>query len=74
MADSEVKPDFEKNLARLEQIVDRLEKGGLSLEESLKLFEEGQTLLKQCRETLGKAQVKVRKLLEDGGLEPFEVE
>ncbi|MDP8206434.1 MAG: exodeoxyribonuclease VII small subunit [Candidatus Electryonea clarkiae] len=65
---------FEKDLANLETIVDRLEDGGLNLEESLKLFEEGQGLLKRCRDKLDKAQVRVRGLLESGETEPFELE
>lgn len=59
-------PSFETELERLEEIVSKLEEGGLPLEQNLKLFEEGQQLLKRCRTTLEQAQVKVEKLLEDG--------
>ncbi|MDQ2068536.1 exodeoxyribonuclease VII small subunit [Natronospira bacteriovora] len=69
--------DFEKSLAELEQIVDRLEGGELSLEESLKAFESGVALTRQCRDALEKAEQKVSKLIgddEQGGLAPFDAD
>ena len=69
---------FEKALADLEATVDKLEKGGLSLNESLALFEKGVKLARYLREELGKAEKKVEILLKDekGELkpEPFSVE
>jgi len=69
---------FEKALADLENIVEKLEKGGLSLNESLALFEKGVKLAKFLREELGKAEKKVEILLKDekGGIrtEPFNPE
>jgi exodeoxyribonuclease VII small subunit len=56
---------FEKALADLEAIVQKLEKGGLSLNESLALFEKGVKLAKYLREELGKAEKKVEILLKD---------
>ncbi len=56
---------FEKALADLEGIVQKLEKGGLSLNESLALFEKGVKLAKYLREELGKAEKKVEILLRD---------
>ncbi len=56
---------FEKALADLEQIVEKLEKGGLSLNESLALFEKGVKLARFLREELGKAEKKVEILLKD---------
>lgn len=56
---------FEKALADLEGIVEKLEKGGLSLNESLALFEKGVKLAKFLREELGKAEKKVEILLKD---------
>lgn len=56
---------FEKALADLENIVEKLEKGGLSLNESLALFEKGVKLAKFLREELGKAEKKVEILLQD---------
>jgi exodeoxyribonuclease VII small subunit len=70
--------NFEKALADLEAAVDKLEKGGLSLNESLALFEKGVKLARYLREELGKAEKKVEILLKDekGELkaEPFAVE
>jgi exodeoxyribonuclease VII small subunit len=69
---------FEKALADLEAIVEKLEKGGLSLNESLALFERGVKLAKFLRDELGKAEKKVEILLKDeqGEIrsEPFDLE
>jgi exodeoxyribonuclease VII small subunit len=69
---------FEKALADLESIVQKLEKGGLSLNESMALFEKGVKLAKYLREELGKAEKKVEILLKDekGGVrkEPFDLD
>ena len=54
---------FEKNLNRLEEIVGTMEEGDLSLDDSLKLFEEGVKLSRQCQEQLDKAEQKVKLLL-----------
>lgn len=54
-----VKMDFEKSLENLEQVVEKLESGELSLEESLKLFEQGIKLTRQCQQALQKAEEKV---------------
>lgn len=63
--------DFEKNLKELEQLVEKLEQGDLSLEESLKQFERGVALTRACQEALSKAEQKVQILLQnsqqDGG-------
>ncbi|HKW13859.1 MAG TPA: exodeoxyribonuclease VII small subunit [Candidatus Krumholzibacteria bacterium] len=56
---------FEAAMARLEEIVADLESGKLSLEDSLKKFEEGVTLGKTCREFLDRADVRIRSLTED---------
>ena len=57
---------FEKALAELEQIVARLEKGGISLNESLALFEKGVKMSRFLRSELDKAERKVEILLKDG--------
>ncbi len=68
---------FEKALAELENIVSKLEEGGLSLNESLSLFEKGVKRAKFLREELGKAEKKTEILLkEESGevkAEPFEL-
>ncbi|HHF42273.1 MAG: exodeoxyribonuclease VII small subunit [Candidatus Aminicenantes bacterium] len=63
---------FEKALEELEKIVERLEGEELTLEESLRLFEEGVKLARFLREELEKAEKKVEILLKDeeGGLKP----
>ncbi len=67
--------NFEKALADLEAVVDKLEKGGLSLNESLAHFEKGVKLARFLREELDKAEKKIEILLKDdkGGArtEPF---
>lgn len=55
--------DFEKKLGRLEDIVDKMETGELTLEDSLKLFEEGVKLSRECNVQLSDAEQKVKLLL-----------
>ncbi|RZO22642.1 MAG: exodeoxyribonuclease VII small subunit [Candidatus Thioglobus sp.] len=59
--------DFEKSLTELEKIVERMEDGEQSLEVSLKDFERGMTLVRQCRDSLASAEAKVQKLIEKNG-------
>jgi exodeoxyribonuclease VII small subunit len=67
---------FEADLAKLEDIVHRLEEGNLTLDESLKLYEDGVAAYRRCHSALSDAELKVRKLVEtvEGELEeePFE--
>lgn len=56
--------NFEKTFTELEELVKKMEKGDLSLEESLKCFERGMLLTKNCQQALNKAEQKVRILLE----------
>lgn len=55
--------DFEKKLSRLEEIVAKMEAGDLSLEDSLKSFEEGVKLSRECNAQLSQAEQKVKTLL-----------
>lgn len=55
--------DFEKKMKRLEEIVGKMEKGELALEESLQLFEEGVKLSKECHQKLSEAESKVKLLV-----------
>jgi len=55
--------DFEKKLGRLEEIVQKMEKGDLALENSLQLFEEGIKLSRECHQRLNEAEAKVKKLV-----------
>jgi exodeoxyribonuclease VII small subunit len=59
-------PAFEQALKELEEIVLRLEKGELALEESLKLYEEGIRLSRICHTKLEEAEGKIEILLKDG--------
>lgn len=54
---------FEQQMARLEEIVRRLESGEATLDESLKLFEEGSRLMRKCNAALDAAEQKVTVLL-----------
>jgi exodeoxyribonuclease VII small subunit len=60
-------PNFEKSLAELEKIVDRMEKGEQSLDETLRDFERGMILSEQCQKNLDEAQQKVEKLVKKHG-------
>lgn len=65
---------FEDSLAELEQVVEQLEQGDISLEESLKSFERGVKLTRTCQKALQEAEQKVQILLdknEQQTLEPF---
>ena len=55
-------PDFEQSMARLGEIVTRLEQGDVPLAESLKLFEEGTALIGSCSKLLDEAEQQVVKL------------
>lgn len=57
---------FEEALKRLEETVNALESGAVPLEESLKLFEEGVSLVKLCNSKLDAAEQKVKILKKDG--------
>lgn len=59
---------FEASMARLEQIVRAMERGDVALEESLKLFQEGTELVRNCQKLLDDAQLQIKKIMasEDG--------
>ena len=65
MSETKNEIDFEKALAELEQLVETMEKGDLTLEESLKQFERGVTLTRACQKALSEAEQKVRILTRD---------
>ena len=66
------KQSFEESMERLAAIVAQLEKGECGLDQSLKLFEEGAKLARQCEELLDQAEQKVNLLLADDREVPFE--
>ena len=65
MTNSDMEKTFESALGELETIVKQLEDGDLDLEESLKLFEKGVKLSRECRERLSKAERRIEILLKD---------
>ncbi len=67
------KKSFEQSLDRLDEIVRHLEKGDLTLSESLALFEEGTGLLNSCSAMLEEAEQKVMKLRKGADRQPEEL-
>lgn len=61
------KENFEESMKNLEDIVTELEKGNLNLDESVKKFEEGMKIAKQCNTILEDAEKKITILLEKDG-------
>ena len=61
---SSKKPDFETSLKELESLVETMEQGDISLEESLKLFERGVGLSRHCQQALQEAEQKVEILMQ----------
>ncbi len=64
MAREAKRDTFEQLYARLDERVAKLEQGGLSLEESIALYEEGMQLARACQERLDAAELKITKLRE----------
>lgn len=54
---------FEKSVEELDNLVSKMESGDLSLDESLKLFEQGVKLTRACQKTLADAEIKIEKLM-----------
>lgn len=61
------KQDFETKLTELEKIVSELEKGDLSLEDSVKKFEDGMKISKECNSLLEDAEKRITIILENNG-------
>lgn len=68
--------DFERKLTDLEAVVERLEQGDLSLEESVRLFEEGMKLSESCKQELEVAEGRIQILMQQAGgkLKPRDLE
>jgi len=58
---------FEEHLTQLETVVERLERGDLTLDESVRLFEEGMTLSRACKDELEQAEGRIQVLVEAKG-------
>ena len=69
---------FEDSLKKIEEIVEELEKGELSLDEALKLYEEGMEFSDKCMEKLNESKQRVEKITKEGNnkyhTEPFSVQ
>ena len=63
---------FEDNLKKLEELVAKMEGGALNLDEMIKAFEEGRTLVKTCQEDLKAIRLKIEKVTA-AGVEPVAV-
>jgi len=74
MSKSQTKNTFETSMKRLEKIVSSLEKGEVSLEDSLALYEEGIELSQSCMEKLTQAELKLKRITKkiDGSFELFD--
>lgn len=68
------KMDYETTMAALQGIIEKLEAQGQSLEASIKLFEEGQLLIKHCSRLLANAELKVQTLLAEQGTVPGDLD
>ena len=69
----EKKLSFEQSMARLDEIVRHLEKGDLPLDDSLRLFEEGTSLVRLCEGMLDAAEQKIVKLKKGPDRQPVEL-
>jgi len=67
MAKAKKSVDFELALDQLEELVEEMEQGDLTLEESLKAFEQGIKLTRECQGALAAAEQKVQMLIEENG-------
>ena len=66
MAKEDKRIDFESSLKELESIVNKLEDENINLEDSVESFEKGINLVKECQKELQNAELKIKKLLDDG--------
>ena len=57
---------FEEKIKQLEEIVEKLESGEVSLEESIELFKKGTKLSLECKKTLDEAQIEINSLTSEG--------
>ena len=68
--------NFEEHLTQLEKVVERLERGDLTLDESVRLFEDGMKLTSACKKELEQAEGRVQVLVEGKGgkMQPTDLE
>ena len=63
MVKKQKKQSLENTIGQIESIVEKLESGDLSLEKSIKIFEEGVSMIQTCRKDLEQAELKVNELI-----------
>lgn len=69
----EESPKFEDKLRKLEELVRKMESGGVSLDEMIAAFEEGRRLVEECRKDLEGFRLKIEKVTASGGVENVNV-
>ncbi|MDE5892749.1 MAG: exodeoxyribonuclease VII small subunit [Acetatifactor sp.] len=65
---------IEESFAKLEETIQQLESGEISLEEAFACYSEGMRLIKDCNAQIDRVEKQVLKLTEDGALEPLDAE
>ena len=66
--------NFEEKMSKIEEIISELEKDEINLDDSIKKYTEAMKLIKECDESLMKAEEKISKIVtENGSLKEFEV-
>ena len=65
---------IEDNFARLEETIQKLESGEVSLEEAFACYSEGMKLIKNCNDQIDRVEKQVLKLTEEGTLKPLDTE
>lgn len=65
---------IEENFAKLEETIQQLESGEVSLEEAFAFYSEGMRLIKDCNAQIDRVEKQVLKLTEEGALEPLDAE
>jgi exodeoxyribonuclease VII small subunit len=66
-------PDLESSIAEINKLIEQMEQGELSLEQSLEKFERGITLIKHCQKVLAEAEQKVQILIQNNGKEDLQL-
>ena len=66
--------DFEAAMTELEALVQAMESGELSLEQSLDRFERGVALVRQCQDSLKSAELRIEQLTAEGELKPLDTD
>ena len=64
---------FEDNLKKLEGLVAKMESGEMNLDEMIKAFEDGRTLVAECQKDLESIRLRIEKVTKDGTVEPLAV-